>query len=82
MSCLCDSQLGFKEEAGEVTWQCSRSRTLPTAAPSGGGRPMPHVYQPLSAAAPSLRCRFAQFFISPLISADGVDREAKAVDSE
>jgi insulysin len=29
------------------------------------------------------RCRrFAQFFICPLISADGVDREAKAVDSE
>jgi secreted Zn-dependent insulinase-like peptidase len=27
-------------------------------------------------------CRFAQFFIAPLISADGVDREAKAVDSE
>ena len=26
--------------------------------------------------------RFAQFFISPLISADGVDREVKAVDSE
>ncbi|GAB4818102.1 hypothetical protein N2152v2_005148 [Parachlorella kessleri] len=26
--------------------------------------------------------RFAQFFISPLISADGVDREANAVDSE
>ena len=26
--------------------------------------------------------RFAQFFISPLISADGVDREIKAVDSE
>ncbi|PSC73920.1 Zinc-peroxisomal [Micractinium conductrix] len=26
--------------------------------------------------------RFAQFFICPLISADGVDREAKAVDSE
>jgi insulysin len=26
--------------------------------------------------------RFAQFFIAPLISADGVDREAKAVDSE
>jgi hypothetical protein len=27
-------------------------------------------------------CRFAQFFISPLISADGVEREVKAVDSE
>jgi hypothetical protein len=26
--------------------------------------------------------RFAQFFISPLISADGVEREVKAVDSE
>ena len=26
--------------------------------------------------------RFAQFFISPLISADGVDREVNAVDSE
>ncbi|KAL4858339.1 Insulin-degrading enzyme-like 1 [Chlorella vulgaris] len=26
--------------------------------------------------------RFAQFFIAPLISADGVEREAKAVDSE
>lgn len=26
--------------------------------------------------------RFAQFFICPLISPDGVDREAKAVDSE
>lgn len=26
--------------------------------------------------------RFAQFFICPLISEDGVDREANAVDSE
>jgi len=26
--------------------------------------------------------RFAQFFIAPLISADGVDREINAVDSE
>jgi insulysin len=26
--------------------------------------------------------RFAQFFISPLISADGVEREVQAVDSE
>lgn len=29
-----------------------------------------------------LSFRFAQFFISPLISADGVEREVKAVDSE
>lgn len=27
-------------------------------------------------------CRFAQFFISPLISGDGVEREVQAVDSE
>jgi insulysin len=35
-----------------------------------------------AAAAPSSLCRFAQFFISPLISADGVEREVQAVDSE
>jgi insulysin len=33
-------------------------------------------------ALPEALDRFAQFFISPLISADGVEREVKAVDSE
>jgi insulysin len=31
---------------------------------------------------PFVDFRFAQFFISPLISADGVEREVQAVDSE
>ena len=31
---------------------------------------------------PTLCCRFVQFFIAPLISEEGVEREAKAVDSE
>lgn len=56
---------------GRAAWQVAC--TIPTCA---------HGVWPHAVAMPPPPRRFAQFFICPLISPDGVDREAKAVDSE
>ena len=55
----------------------------PTPATAYASMPLGAALPSLSPSSPSYSLpRFAQFFICPLISADGVEREAKAVDSE